>query len=118
MGDTGEKESTAVSTLWFRRGAIVLAVAAAFWLGWLVATRRGASTAGVNPVNTTADAASPASQVSLQLDAGDLTLLPDASLHLEPLPTLDPDALYRESLQAGDAGSVPDAGPAATPPSP
>lgn len=87
----------------------MLAVAAAFWLGWLVATRRATNTAGVNAATATADAASPTSQVALQLDAGSLTLLPDAGLHLKPLPTLDPDALYRESL---DAGSPADAGSA------
>ena len=36
----------------------------------------------------------------LQLDAGSLTLLHDAGLRLPPLPTVDPDALYRDSLDA------------------
>ena len=81
---------------------IVAAIGAAFWLGWTLATADRESGPGVNGSATGAvDSAHP--QVNLQLDAGSLTLVPDADLHLKPLPTLDPDALYRDSLDAGAA---------------
>jgi hypothetical protein len=83
---------------------IVVAIGAAFGLGWFFATQVGGSKGSVNPNNTGAGAtaaSAPHGTVRLQLDAGDLTLVPDAGLHLKPMPTLDPDTLYRDSLDGG-----------------
>lgn len=95
-GAPQEPKVQAVSTTWLGRGLIVLAIGAAFWLGWLAATKTNPGDATVNTATT---AAHPP-DVRLQLDAGSLTLLPDAELRLPPLPTVDPDALYRDSLDA------------------
>ena len=93
-------KSRANSSTWIRAGLIAVAIAAAFWLGTRYTTKSVERPPTVNPRTT---GANDASQVQLQLDAGSLTLAPDpdAGLRLKPLPTLDPDALYRESLDAG-----------------
>ena len=104
MGDTKNANEPAFSNTWVRRALIVVAVGAAFWLGWIVATARTGplgSEAGVNGAPTGA----PAASVRLELDAGTLTLLPDTSLRLPPLPSVDPDALYRDSLPPSPSAS-------------
>lgn len=67
-----------------KRLAFTLGLAiAAFLLGWLLG-RDG----GPDPVAPTAPTAPPA-EVELRLDAGGVTLMPDAGLHLKPIEPLD-----------------------------
>lgn len=105
MGDTKNAKDPAVSTTWRIRVAIALAIGAAFWLGYTLAMSERED---AGPANLDAGTAPSASHppVQLQLDAGGLTLAPDGGLHLKPLPTVDPDDLYRDSLDAGPP--VPD----------
>ncbi len=101
MGATKNEKDPAFSTTWVTRGIIVVAIGAAFWLGWQAAIRQAPATHGVNGSTTPANGSSQLRPVHLDLDAGGLTLIPDADIRLKPLPKLDPDDLYRDSLDAG-----------------
>ncbi len=98
MGDTPAPRDPAPSNRWKVRGAIVVGLGAAFGLGWALAPTRGSDVHGVTHAPTGANPL-PRSGVHLQLDAGGLTLVPDGGLTLAPLPSLDPGALYDETLQ-------------------
>ncbi|HHH11008.1 MAG TPA: hypothetical protein ENK23_02920 [Sorangium sp.] len=52
------------------------------------------------PAVTATTTATQAPTVVLKLDASNLRLLPDASIQLQPIPPLDPDALYRNDDHA------------------
>ncbi len=103
MGDTSETKPPAFSATWANRAVIVAAIAAAFGLGWLGANHDTAPLPTVKPRTT----AAPTAQVRLELDPDSLTLLPDGGLHLLPLPSVDPDALYRNSLPPAPAAATP-----------